>query len=309
MASTKAGKRVTMLFYLLTAYILLQFFWWAYLLVQLNLELYHPDDPSLGNLKVLMVIGEGTVFFVFLLAGIFITQRTINKEIKLVRQQRNFLLSITHELKTPLAAIKLCMDTLSKRTNLDQSQRSLLEQNVRENTERLGLLIDNVLLATRIENGKETLNNSEANLSEVTSKILDRIDQTSASNISISRKIESDIQGITDIHNYESIVINLVENAIKYAGETEIRVHLSERNNTAILEVADLGAGIPSGLKDRVFEKFYRAENEETRTQKGTGLGLFIVKELVALSEGKISIKDNTPTGSRFIVELPLIER
>ncbi len=307
MANTKAGKRVTVLFYLLTAYILLQFFWWAYLLIKLNLELYQPSDPSLGNLKVLMVIGEGTVFFVFLLAGIFITQRTIKKEIKLVRQQRNFLLSITHELKTPLAAIKLCMDTLSKRDNLDHSQRSLLEHNVRDNTERLSLLIDNVLLATRIENGKETLNKADVNLSEVTHKILDRIDQTTASHSSIIRQIDSQIKGMTDIHNYESIVVNLVENAHKYGGESDILVHLSKLNNTAILEVSDSGAGISPELKDRVFEKFYRAENEETRTKKGTGLGLFIVKELVTLSEGKISIKDNTPTGSRFIVELPLV--
>src|SRR5690606_30289537 len=179
MKSSKAGKRVNVLFYLLTIYILLQFFWWAYLLIKLNIEHYGTDERGVGNLKVWMIIGEGSVFFIFLLAGIFLTQRTIKREIKLVRQQRNFLLSITHELKTPLAAIKLCMDTLTKRNNLDADQRNLLQNNVRENTERLSLLIENVLLATRIENGKDTLDKSEVNISELTQKLVTRIAQTS----------------------------------------------------------------------------------------------------------------------------------
>ncbi|NEN23031.1 HAMP domain-containing histidine kinase [Cryomorpha ignava] len=305
MQSTKAGKRVSILFYLLTIYILLQFFWWAYLLIKLNIEHYASADPGLGNLKVWMIIGEGSVFFIFLLAGIFITQRTINKEIKLVRQQRNFLLSITHELKTPLAAIQLCMDTLAKRENLDVEQRNLLQNNVRENTERLSLLIENVLLATRIENGKDTLDKSEINLSELTKKLVSRIAQTSGKS-EINTAIDSGIIGYTDMHNYESIVINLIENALKYGGDQAIEVKLSTQNSKATLVVSDYGMGIPNELKNRVFDKFYRAENEETRTQKGTGLGLYIVKELVSMTGGKIHIEDNSPTGSKFIVELPL---
>lgn len=305
MQSTKAGKRVSVLFYLLTIYILLQFFWWAYLLIKLNLEHYETADPSLGNLKVWMIIGEGSVFFIFLLAGVFITQRTINKEIKLVRQQRNFLLSITHELKTPLAAIQLCMDTLAKRENLDTDQRTLLQNNVRENTERLSLLIENVLLATRIENGKDTLDKSEVNLSELTQRLVSRIEQTSIKS-TIVTNIDLRIICNTDMHNYESIVINLVENALKYGGDQPIEVKLSAQNSKATLVVSDYGMGIPNELKGRVFDKFYRAENEETRTKKGTGLGLYIVKELVSMSGGKIYIEDNLPTGSKFIVELPL---
>lgn len=305
MKSSKAGKRVNVLFYLLTIYILLQFFWWAYLLIKLNLEHYGADSQGVGNLKVWMVIGEGSVFFIFLLAGIYITQRTIKREIKLVRQQRNFLLSITHELKTPLAAIKLCMDTLTKRENLDIDQRNLLQNNVRENTERLNLLIENVLLATRIENGKDTLDKSEVNISELTQKIISRIAHTSGK-AEIKTQIDPGIISFTDMHNYESIVSNLVENALKYGGDQAIEVKLSSQNSKFTLVVSDYGMGIPNELKARVFEKFYRAENEETRTKKGTGLGLYIVKQLVNLSGGKIHIEDNAPTGSKFIVELPL---
>ena len=306
MNSKKAGKRVNVLFYLLTGYILLQFFWWAYLLVKLNLELYQNSDPETGNIKVLMIIGEGTVFFIFLLAGIYITQRTIKKEIKLVRQQRNFLLSITHELKTPLAAIKLSMDTLTKRDNLDSDQRNLLQNNVRDNTERLSLLIQNVLLATQIENGKDILDKSEVNLSDLTRKIVLRIGQTWAG-AKMKIDIDSEIIGFTDINNYESIVTNLIENALKYGGEEPLTVHLSlESEQRVVLQVSDLGPGIENELKPRVFEKFYRAENEETRSKKGTGLGLYIVKELVGLNNGSIHIEDNQPSGSKFIVKLPL---
>jgi|SRR5690554_2859008 len=305
MNSRRAGKRVNVLFYLLTGYILLQFFWWAYLLVELNLELYQNQDPETGNIKVLMIVGEGIVFFIFLLAGIFITQRTIKKEIKLVRQQRNFLLSITHELKTPLAAIKLSMDTLTKRENLDTNQRNLLQNNVRDNTERLSLLIQNVLLATQIENGKDILDKSEVNLSDLTRKIVSRIGQTWAG-AKINVDIHSEIIGLTDIHNYESIVTNLVENALKYGGDKPLTVGLSQENSHAILQVSDHGSGIPNAVKARIFDKFYRVENEETRSKKGTGLGLYIVKELVELNNGSIQVEDNQPSGCRFIVKLPL---
>ena len=305
MNSKRAGKRVNVLFYLLTGYILLQFFWWAYLLVKLNLELYQNSDPETGKLKVLMIIGEGTVFFIFLLAGIYITQRTINKEIKLVRQQRNFLLSITHELKTPLAAIKLSMDTLTKRENLDSDQRNLLQNNVRDNTERLSLLIENVLLATQMENGKDILDKTEVNLSDLTRKIASRIGQTWAG-AEINIEIDSEIIGQTDIHNYESIVTNLIENALKYGGGKPLTIILSEEDGQGVLQVLDCGPGIPNALKSEVFEKFYRAENEETRSKKGTGLGLYIVKELVGLNSGSIHIEDNHPSGSKFIVKLPL---
>lgn len=304
MNSKRAGKRVNVLFYLLTGYILLQFFWWAYLLVKLNLELYQNLDPETGKLKVLMIVGEGTVFFIFLLAGIYITQRTIKKEIKLVRQQRNFLLSITHELKTPLAAIKLSMDTLAKRENLDTDQRNLLQNNVRDNTERLSLLIENVLLATQIENGKDILDKSEVNLSELTRKIVLRIGQTWAG-AEIKIEIDSEIICITDIHNYESIVTNLIENGLKYGGDKPLTVSLSQENEQVTLQVSDQGPGIENALKPSVFKKFYRAENEETRSKKGTGLGLYIVKELVWLNNGTIHIEDNQPSGSKFIVKLP----
>ena len=306
MIATRAGKRVRVLFYLLTVYILLQFIWWAYLLIHLNLDLHGHSDPELATMKIWMVLGEGSVFLIFLLSGVFIMQRTIRKEISLVRQQRNFLLSITHELKTPLAAIQLCLETLTKHADLNIEQRGILQKNASENTDRLRILIDNVLLATRIDSGEEPIHKTETNLSELTQKISDRMAHTMGSAHLLKTEITKGISGFVDVHTYESILVNLIENAHKYGGENSIDVSLNKNDSHAILRISDAGIGVPVDLRDRIFDKFYRVENEETRSKKGTGLGLYIVKELVALNRGTIRVEPNHPTGTIFSVELPL---
>ncbi len=304
MAYTKADKRVSVLFYLLTAYIIFQFSWSAYLLVRLNGELYGDSGSSLAQKKMLMIIGEGTVFFLILLVGVFIMQRTIKREIRLVRQQRNFLLSITHELKTPLAAIKLCLETLEKRDRLDAGQRSQLQGNALENTGRLHSLIDNVLLATRIESQKETAENSQNNLSEITEKAVARIISSQHLQPIIDLDIAENVYGHIDDQNFDSIVANLLENALKYGAGTKVSVQLLEEDGVVRLKVSDCGPGITPEAKALIFDKFYRAGSEDTRSKKGTGLGLFIVKELVGLYHGKISVRDNSPSGAVFLVEL-----
>lgn len=299
---SRSEKRLNLFFYLLTGYILLQFAWWAYLLVDLNTKYYRAEGSETVKIKVLMVVGEGSVFLLFLLIGIFIMQRTIRKEIQLVRQQRNFLLSITHELKTPVAAIKLCLQTLQKRTGLSAAQREPLQNTAVENTERLHNLIDNVLLATRIESGQHMLQIEQTNLSELTYKVLTSLRNTVAGTVSIDTDIEEGLQGAVDEMAYESILINLLENAVKYASGSPIRVQLRRVNASTELQVADQGPGIPKQEKGRIFEKFYRMGNEETRTKKGTGLGLYIVKHLADLHGAHIWVSDGPKGGTIFHV-------
>ncbi len=306
MDSTKAGRRVSVLFYLLTIYILFQFIWWAYLLIDLNLELHAEADPQLADLKIWMVIGEGSVFLIILLSVVFIMQRTIRKEISLVRQQRNFLLSITHELRTPLAAIQLCLETLSKHANLDLDQRSLLQKNATENTDRLRILIDNVLLATRIDSGEERVHKTQTNISELTQKISDRMAHTLGAEDIIHTKIREGISGLIDPHNFETILVNLLENAHKYGGDHPIQVSLKKENSQVLLKISDSGPEIPAEFRERIFDKFYRLENEETRSKKGTGLGLYIVKELIGLNQGTIRVDSNQRKGNSFSITLPL---
>jgi len=300
------GKMVRILFYLLTAYILLQFAWWAYLLIDLNSRYFAAEGAEVVRLKIWMIVGEGTVFITFLLAGIFIMQRTIRKEIALVRQQRNFLLSITHELKTPVAAIKLCLQTLIKRDTLDAEQREPLQRMAIENTERLHSLIDNVLLATRIESGQEPVQFELTDISVHTNQICEGVNRTISRKNPIQIIVQDGVSARVDRSAYESILLNLLENAVKYAGETSIDVSLEKTTVHGILTVTDGGPGIPASAKNRIFEKFYRMGNEETRSKKGTGLGLYIVKELAELHNAKISVEDNKPSGTIFRVVFPL---
>jgi len=299
----RADKRVSILFYLLAAYIFLQFIWWAFLLIDLNLELYADESSSVRNKKIVMILGEGAVFFSILIAGLVITRNSIRKEISLIRQQRNFLLSITHELKTPISAIRLCLETLSKHQNLDPEKRIALQSNALDNTSRLNELIDNVLLATRIENGENVLVSEITNVSELTTRIVNRFSGDSA--FKINQNIEGGIMHNVDPSAYDSIVSNLIENALKYGDKKPIAVELKAQDDRTVLSVSDEGTGISDELVKKIFTKFYRAQNEETRSQKGTGLGLFIVKELVQLHGGKISVRANEPTGTQFIVEIP----
>lgn len=306
MKSGKAGKRVRVLFYLLTAYILLQFVWWAVLLIKLNLDLHGQSDPDLARLKIWMVAGEGAVFLIILIIGLVLAEKSIRKEMLLVRQQRNFLLSITHELKTPLAAIQLCLDTLTRHPGLSNEKRNTLEKNASENTDRLRLLIDNVLMATRIDSGQEMVEKTRINLSELTEQIVKRLNHTLGMSPEAATEIEPEITGLFDKHSYETILINLVENAHKYAVGERVLISLSTDGHMAVLSVADSGPGIPADSRQRIFEKFYRLGNEETRSKKGTGLGLYIVRELVELNKGSIRIENHHPRGSVFIVKLPL---
>ncbi|MCA1763485.1 MAG: hypothetical protein LC664_10895, partial [Flavobacteriales bacterium] len=274
MKTSKAGSRVIFLFYLLTFYILLQFFWWAYLLIDLNNELFADEALSFRRNKILMVVGEGTVFLTFLLLGIFIMQRTIRKELKLVRQQRNFLLSITHELKTPISAIKLCLETLTKRRGLAEESVTTLYNNASENTVRLNELVENVLLATRIENGMEPVEKTRVNISDLVLKTIERLLKGQTRYIDPILNIDPNIIIYADPSSVESIVANLFENALKYGGNKPIAVGLTFLpDERVLLEVKDEGVGIPESAKAVVTQKFYRYGNEETRSKKGTGLG------------------------------------
>ncbi len=120
-------------------------------------------------------------------------------------------------------------------------------------------------------------------------------------------KIEAGISFEGDPVGLTSVVTNLVENAVKYSDPGEhIKIELEKTNNNIFITVADTGQGIAERERENVFRKFYRVGNEETRSAKGTGLGLYIVKQIVEQHEGKISVIDNKPQGSVFRVEMPL---
>lgn len=288
-------KQTAIFFYILGAYVVMQFVWWGYHLIELSSEINTEDS---ANKRMVMIIGEGLVFFLILMLGLWKIRNSIQKEMKLSRRQNNFLLSVTHELKTPLTSNKLYLQTLLKRKNLERNQQEdMLKQAIIEN-KRLEDMIENILTATRIENHRLQLNIEEHNLSEQMTQIVEKWSKT---RIPVQTSIEENIIAKVDLFIIETVLHNLLENALKYAGENpQIEVYLSRKKNVITWGVKDDGKGIPQEYVGDVFSKFVRIGNEETRAQKGTGLGLYIVKSLLQFHGDTVVYLPNKPEGAHF---------
>lgn len=295
------NRRIALIFYILSVYVVVQFIWWGYHLIELTEEVTKTD--ALVSKRIAMIVGEGAVFLILLLFGIWQIRRSIRKELKLSERQNNFLLSVTHELKTPLAANKLYIQTVTKRDLSKEQQNDLLKKAIEENT-RLERMIDNILNASRLENKALRLEKEIFSLTLLIDAVTKRFNTITGLSV-VKTDFTEDIQIKGDKFMIETILNNLIENALKYAGkENEIIVYALKKNNQIQFGVKDLGPGIQKDLKSRIFQKFYRIGNEEVRTQKGSGLGLFIVSELVRMHQGSVSCLDNSPTGSNFQITL-----
>lgn len=308
------------LFYLLVLYVMLQFCWWAYLLVQMNQEVFnhkiemvelkrsYPQEKTKEKdllIKKLherwtMIASEGTVFIILLIVGINMTRRAFRKEFLLARQQKNFLLSVTHEFKSPLAGIKLSLQTLRKYDLDKEKKEGLIHRSLNE-TERINNLIENALMAAQIEGHSIELQKEEFNLSEVLQNTIhDKAEQYRLTH-EITASIPEDVTMKGDALAIASMVINLLENAEKYSpANSKTHVELVNRDRYIVIRVSDNGIGIRDEEKEKIFEMFYRVGNEEMRKSKGTGLGLYIVKNVAILHNGKVFVKDNKPNGTVF---------
>ncbi|MFT4524753.1 MAG: signal transduction histidine kinase [Granulosicoccus sp.] len=311
--------------YLLAVYVIIQFAWWAYMLVHLNYELYlvHLEAIALSELpspelqilkhqldndlyrRIWMVLGEGAVFMFLLILGIRKVRSAIAREIELARTQNNFLLSITHELKSPLAALKLQLQTLRQRQLEPAKQQQILERSQKE-SERLELLVEDLLLTARMDSGKGKLNIEKVNVSDIICRLVKDHYSEQISSSRIAMNIDADCEALCDKQALVSIGTNLIDNAIKYSGpDGLIEVGIELKSNSLVFRVMDNGPGIPENERSKIFDRFYRAGNEETRNAKGTGLGLYIVARLVEEMNGDLKLNSGRPSGCHFIITLP----
>jgi len=293
-------KNPLFLFYLLVIYVVAQFSWWLYLIASLYSEIY--TDPIILEKKTLMLVGEGTVFVIILFGGVFMIKRAYKKEHDLNQLQENFLLSVSHELQTPVTSIKLFLQTLQKR-DLDESKREEIYAQSLSEIQRLESLVSNLLISRSIENKNYFLNKTNLQLNLLIQSLV----ETLKSSILKNRKIKlslADVEISGDKDALTSVLVNLLQNAVKYSPpDSAIEIKIFQKNQTAILEISDQGIGIENKNKNQVFDRFYRVENEMTRKSKGTGLGLFIVKYLIEQHDGKIVLKDNSPKGLKVEIE------
>jgi signal transduction histidine kinase len=322
-----ANLRLRILSYVIMAYMLMAFGWWSLLLFTKNRDAFEAKRDLLrigmvaeghvrNNLEFEqtieyqelakkyqrqehMIFGEAMMFVLTLLAGIWFINQGYQKEVRANQQRRNFLLSITHELKSPIASIRLVLETLLRRELPKEKTDQLTASALKEN-ERLHELVENLLLSAKLETAYQP-HFEDLNLAALLEDLMARFaDRHPEAVIALEKPddfpvVRADKQGLI------SMATNLLENAIKYAdGQPEIVVRLSMEKQRVVMEFADNGPGIPDKEKSRIFEKFYRIGSEETRKAKGTGLGLFIVQQVVKAHNGRLQVLDNQPKGTVF---------
>lgn len=305
------------IFYLLAAFI-----WWAILLFKTNKSLYDLHSKITTeqsaqqafdqefNRQKWMIIGEAAVFVIALATGISFINRSYQKELDIVNQKRNFLLSITHELKSPLSAIKLSLETIKKR-NLSEADKELLTGNAINESERLRILVEKLLLSAKLDQGF---------VPKLQAMDLKRFFDEELESFQIKypeiifmyhyQQLD-DHKKEMDAFALESILSNLVENGVKYNSKKEkkIEIRVEEYKDKLHIKIGDNGKGIHDKEAGNVFKAFYRVGAEETRETRGTGLGLHIVDRLVEALKGEIDLESTLDIGSTFVLNLPLKSR
>lgn len=332
----KQNLRLRFLSYMVIAYMIMAFAWWSVLLFTKNRDAFsaksellrigmikeklvktHAEFLSTPQYQSLstrytrqewMIVGEAIVFVISLGFGVYLINRGYNKEMIASQQSRNFLLSITHELKSPIASIRLIIETLLRR-ELPKEKTNQLQNNALKETERLNTLVNNLLFSAKLESkyqaNKEPLD-LPILLEEIINKLKDKYPDAEFNYLQ-----EAEIPFFFgDKMGMISVALNLLENAVKYSGpggKAIINTYLGFETPQQIkIEIKDQGVGVPEKEKKNIFQKFYRVGNEDTRTAKGTGLGLYIVDQIVRAHNGRINVHDNLPKGTVFEILLPL---
>ncbi|MGB5007047.1 MAG: ATP-binding protein [Ferruginibacter sp.] len=319
-SKSKKFRYIFFLYWFLLAYILAALIFWFIALNRQNrqmtkyeMEQLDPADknyqPALENIKSLekrktaQYLGEGVTFFLLIVAGAIFVFRAVRRELRISEQQQNFMIAITHELKTPISVAKLNLETMQKR-KLDEHQQQRLIQTTLEETNRLNALCNNMLLSSQMEAGGYPFTNEETNISELISRcVQDFI--TRYPQQKMETAITPDIFINGDRLLLQILANNLIDNAIKYGPkELPVTVVLTEENDKIILRVQDLGKGIAAEERDKIFNKFYRVGNAATKSAKGTGLGLYLTKKIARQHNANITVTDNSPSGAIFTVIL-----
>ncbi len=290
MKKTKNRKTSGYFLAILSAYIILQFLWWGYMLIT--------ENPA----KATMVIGEGSVFLIILIYGIWRYQLSMQRELSLHQRQSNFLLSVTHELKTPISSVQLILQTIIKHQLEEQQIRVFIEKALDEN-KKSESLIQNMLHAASIENQRIELFRSSISVDEFIAGIAHQMKERFPDSI-ININSASIFSFQADRFMLEGVLINLVENSIKY-GAKLVEIEIIDGAHVITIQVADDGIGINESDRPFIYDKFYRSGDENKREKPGTGLGLYIAKQFIELHSGTLTYQERLPKGSIFTITLP----
>jgi len=246
---------------------------------------------------------------VFMIGGIWLTYRNISREMNLARLKSDFVANVSHELRTPLALIRLYAETLELGRLSSQDKYQEYFRIIREESERLTALINNILDFSRIDAGRKEYEFQETNLAELVHSTLESYRfQIQQNGFGFEENISSDIPPVkVDREAIARSLLNLVNNALKYSKDQKyIGVSLYRVNGSVNLEVRDRGIGIAASEHEKIFEKFYRCGDPLVHDVKGSGLGLSLVRHIARAHGGEVLIESSPDKGSKFTIALPL---
>ena len=257
--------------------------------------------PALYATGIALILG------VTMLAG-YLLLRDVSREVQVAEMRSLFVASVSHELKTPLTAIRMFAETLAMGRDGNERTRSEYLQTIVNESERLSRLVDNVLDFARIERGKKIYQLQPVFLADVVRSAAQAIQYPLAQQgFALIVSIDENLPSLTaDADAMEQAILNLLANAMKYSGDSrQIELHLRRLDEEAVIEVIDRGIGIRKEDQPRIFEKFYRVRSTETDRVPGAGLGLTLAMHAVKAHGGCLEVSSEVGRGSTFSVRLP----
>jgi len=306
MARHSVGFPLTLGIVLAILAVVLAVFYWV-----LGLGNVSPIAPSGLETRGWVLLALGTTFFVLIIVGTFWLCAWLVSEMRVNQRQRAFLDAVTHEMKTPLASMRLYVETLL-RHDPERERREQFLARMEEDLERLDRTVDQVLAAARAEERRRRGAGEGVALREVLEACVAEIrDRHRLASDAIALAAPSDLRVRGDRAELGVIFRNLLDNAVKYSdGPVEVRIRVSApREGRVSIEISDRGIGIPVGELRKIFQRFYRAGRDVQRAA-GLGLGLFIVRNLVRRQGGRVEARsEGSGAGSRFVVTLKLDAR
>jgi signal transduction histidine kinase len=255
-------------------------------------------------LLTLLLVVTATLF------GAYLLWRDVQRELRVAELRSRFVSSVSHELKTPLTAIRMFAETLRLRAAKPEMQAEYLDTIVNE-SERLTRLLNNVLDFTKIERGTKIYRREQHNLAEIVEASVRAMRYPlEQKQFELRVNVNDHIPPMNvDRDAIEQAVLNLLANAMKYSGDSrDIELRLRAEDSTAVIEVADHGVGIDPAVQRRIFEQFYRAPTGDNQNIPGTGLGLTLVDHIVKAHGGRVTVESGPGVGSTFSIHLPLTE-
>ena len=241
---------------------------------------------------------------IVLIVGLILTFRNIKKELRLAQNKSEFVSNVSHELRTPLALISMFAETLEMGRVPHEEKKKEYYSIINKETRRLTGLVNKILSFSQLDAGKKTFNMRRLNLSQLCHQLLDTYGyHLEKAHFDEMRLIEADIYISADEDALTELIINLIDNAIKYSGEVKwIQITVTRKNGKAILAVADKGTGISKSDQPFIFDKFYRAPAGDLATKQGTGIGLALVKAIADAHGADIQLISEPGNGAEFLV-------